>query len=99
MDLPADRRTPSAARAVARPPVPMVSRMVPGMTYLQRGGAVKHAALLYVGRRKSPDQIEQENNDGRAGATQDHHYRGSIGHRARHRPAVPAGRAGGPGSR
>ncbi|MBO0739499.1 MAG: SDR family NAD(P)-dependent oxidoreductase, partial [Alphaproteobacteria bacterium] len=38
---------------------------------------------------KSPDQIEQENNDGTAGGT-DHHYRGRIGYRARYCPVVPA---------
>ena len=53
-------------------------------------------AAVRIGRSsKNPDWIKQENNDGTAGGTQDHHHRGRVGYRARHCPAVPAGRCGG----
>jgi hypothetical protein len=40
----------------------------------------------FLGR--SWTEIKQENSDGAAGRTQDHHHRGRIGYRARHRPAA-----------
>jgi hypothetical protein len=53
------------------------------------------AAVRLAVQCEEPGPNRTGKNDGTAGGTQDHHYRGRIGYRARHCPAVPAGRCGG----